>query len=176
MEVDCLTSSCDGVGDAITYLLAYQQRERSYTIAIPIKPLLGDSWSNLDTNEGAAFQITEEMLAAGYAVRVLAAGLTVVGSDDGFWQASLGLPRESYYRHENDFKVTVDQSEIASVHLGRVASQSAQVPTPIDRVSSIYNASPFGEWRIRFLKRPSGPSIADASDALLHLEISARAN
>lgn len=159
------------VRKAISSLLSYQQQERYYSIALPLKSLLGAAWKNLNDATGATFKISEASFVGEYGVRLLSVGLTVRGKSPGFWAADVTVPNESYYRHRADMVVPVEQGSILPARLGRVALETEHYPMPIDRATSIHNASPFGIWRLQFRSAEHSPNILDARDVILHLEI-----
>lgn len=96
------------------------------------------------------------------------------GAGDGAWRLWVRCPKKGYTTHLNSLggrRIELDQSELPEVLAGRVLERTH--PRVADLVGNtvFHNASPIGEWTVRFDSVSNDPDATPAGLEDVHLDI-----
>jgi len=163
----------------IQWLIRFSRVEQTIVLPVSIRTLVGDeAWDRGNKQKAWSFRFPKEALPTARHVRVR--GLSAVVVDhlklrDRLWQVELGVPARAEVVHLDGTVVTVDQSSVPPLMLGRVGERDAARDPDVAGLSSLHNASPFGEWQVRILDSvPRQHRTTKINDIQVDLHLSLR--
>lgn len=131
------------------WLAAFTRRCHNYVLPLSVKNLAGAGWASGVKKGEWKFTIDKGMFADNerhVRVRGICAWCVPQG---GPYTLDVEIPAETSIRYESGtWKENVRQS-VKSCRLGRVLPRSSFPVPEVGGVTALYNASPFGEWKVR---------------------------
>jgi hypothetical protein len=171
-KLDPLGLARSWLADAIGWLAAQRHRERRYTVAISLRPII-TSGDMLAT--GASFLVNHDILMTKKRVRIL--GLAVEVDDapgnPGYWRAEVIPPVSGDYRVPGGGAgFNQMEQKNCEARLGRIQPARINMPPPFEGTEVVLNCSPIGLWKLQILGQSSkGASMASAGEITLHLAV-----
>ena len=163
------------IRDSLEWLIAYRQREQTFTRVVSVRSLMNrNAWALVKhsrDNYATKLQVPVDLFRGYDNCHVRGVAATLVGEAGTVpWTIMLRLPDEAVFENSGQ-SVEVDQSGRASCLLGRVESHRSARPPELCGVNSLLDASPIGRsnqggvWSLEIVK-PTGAS----SESFSHLE------
>ncbi|MCP5007752.1 MAG: hypothetical protein GY941_28020 [Planctomycetes bacterium] len=154
------------VNDAIRWLDNASQLDQNYTFSFSVRQAVGDKgWFE---GRGAGkwqFEIQESLFPCQKNVRLRSVSACVSGGcANDVWMARICLPKRSFSYHKQGHVVSLDQTSIPPIHIGRISNRnSPHLPAPAG-TSLVHNASPFGKWEVFLNEKSTGGNILDSQE------------
>ncbi len=156
------------VNDALQWLNSASLRDQEYTVSISIRQTIGDKkWYEGRKVGKWKFQINERAFPDQKNVRLRGINVYVSGSrDTGVWMSRIELPKRSFSYHKHGRVVDLDQTSIPPIRIGRVSGRNTLYRPEIAGSSLIYNASPFGKWKVFLNEKSTAGNVLDSDEEI----------
>ncbi|MDR4503562.1 MAG: hypothetical protein MRK01_02070 [Candidatus Scalindua sp.] len=156
------------VNDAVQWLDNTSLLDQNYTFSISIRQAVGDKkWYEGRKIGQWEFEIPESSFPDQKHVRLRGISAYISGSRaGGVWMTRVDLPKRSFSYHKQGRVVDLDQSSIPSIRIGRISNRSRTYRPESAGTSLIFNASPFGKWKVFLNERSTAANILDSDEEI----------
>jgi hypothetical protein len=166
---------------SINFMVRFRQLEQNYVLPISVKEQSAQNWESGRASGVWEFDLPVRLLPLMSHVRLrgLSACVFIPERDDdraSLFQAVVSVPRQSNITHLMGHVEQLDQSDIPTCRIGRVAARGNVREPDVVGTSALYNASPIGRWRIELTpKSTTGVTLQKVKDVILDLHLAYRA-
>lgn len=157
----------DWIRKAGEFLVRFGTSEQTYVISISVRAIQSvDSWNaglSSDGRSGAwEFDLVETLFPAQTHVRLRGLSAYVVSDHpENLYNAAVRVPQAGTIRYMDGAAISVDQTAIPVVRIGRLQTRLAVREADIVATMSAFNASPIGHWRLVITDDQTPPKIDD---------------
>ena len=164
---------------AVEWILKFTRKELNTIYPISLRETLGsDTYKNMRESGLWQFEINENHLPEMCNLRLRGISMCVKVDSvlkERFWQFQTRVPTSAKIRHYLTKKVvSIDQSFIEPVVLGRVTERDILKIPDVVGMTSLYNGSPLGMWQTRVLGALPDKSHEKIQDIQIDLHLAYR--
>lgn len=134
---------------AIEYLVRFSRQDQATVIPISLKSFIKDSdWTNGMAAGRWVVTLPSDLFKNFGHVRLRGLTAFVEGTEKDLWQVRVRPPVTSSTVHLNNTTVNLDQKMVPDCYFNRATTRDSIREPDTTGQSSLYNASPVGEWAI----------------------------
>ncbi len=158
------------------WLAAFTRRCNNYVLTLSIKTLVGGQWEAGKANGSWSFNLPLTTFSPGEChVRIRGVVPWAPNAGEGSWQVVLKCPTATQVCYESGKLSDVFPQDVGLCRISKVVSRTRVVTPEISGATTLFNASPIGDWNVQlrtpFDRLSVPPSWPDDIELDLYLSV-----